>query len=54
MPNLRQTDLPDHRVVKIITNAVNVELEFVVDALPVKLIGMNSTMMGDYIKFCAD
>ena len=24
------------------------------DALPVELIGMNSAMMSDYIKFCAD
>jgi ribonucleoside-diphosphate reductase subunit M2 len=29
-------------------------MEFVVNALPVELIGMNSTMMCNYIKFCAD
>jgi ribonucleoside-diphosphate reductase subunit M2 len=29
-------------------------MEFVVDALPVELIGMNSPIMGNYIKFCAD
>ena len=29
-------------------------MKFVVDALPVELIGMNSSMMFDYIKFCAD
>ncbi len=29
-------------------------MEFVVDALPVELIGMNLTMMCNYIKFCAD
>jgi ribonucleoside-diphosphate reductase subunit M2 len=29
-------------------------MEFVVNALHVKLIGMNSSMMCDYIKFCAD
>jgi ribonucleoside-diphosphate reductase subunit M2 len=29
-------------------------MEFVVDALPVELIGMNSSMMCNYIKFCAD
>jgi len=35
---------------------VYIEMEFVVNALPVKLIGMNLTMMlmCDYIKFCAD
>jgi ribonucleoside-diphosphate reductase subunit M2 len=29
-------------------------MEFVVDALPVELIGMDPSMMCDYIKFCAD
>ena len=29
-------------------------MEFVVDALPVELIGMNSSMMCDYIKFCSN
>jgi ribonucleoside-diphosphate reductase subunit M2 len=29
-------------------------MEFVVDALPVELIGMNLTMMCGYIKFCAN
>ena len=29
-------------------------MEFVADALPVELIGMNSLMMCNYIKFCAD
>jgi hypothetical protein len=37
----------------IISSAVNIKMEFVVDALPVKLIGINSTMMCDYIMFCA-
>ena len=46
--------LPEARVVEIIDSAVNIEMEFVVDALPVELIGMNSSMMCDYIKFCAD
>jgi ribonucleoside-diphosphate reductase subunit M2 len=29
-------------------------MEFVADSLPVELIGMNSAMMCNYIKFCAD
>ena len=33
---------------------VDIEKEFVVDALPVELIGMNSELMGEYIEFCAD
>jgi ribonucleoside-diphosphate reductase subunit M2 len=44
--------LPAARVTNIISSAVNIEMEFGVDALPVKLIGMNSSMMCDYIKFC--
>ena len=41
--------LPESRIVEIITNAVEIEKEFVVDALPVELIGMNSTLMCEYI-----
>jgi len=46
--------LPESRIVEIITNAVEIEKEFVVDALPVELIGMNSKLMCEYIEFCAD
>ena len=38
----------------IIEDAVSVELNFVCDSLPVSLIGMNSDMMSEYVKFCAD
>jgi ribonucleoside-diphosphate reductase beta chain len=41
-------------VKKIITDAVEIEKEFVTDALPVRLIGMNSDLMGQYIEFVAD
>ena len=46
--------LPEKCIAKIISIAVNIEMEFVVDALLVELIGMNSTMMCNYTKFCAD
>jgi len=46
--------LPESRIVEIISSAVAIEMEFVVEALPVELIGMNSAMMCNYIKFCAD
>ena len=46
--------LPESRIVEIITNAVEIEKEFVVDSLPVELIGMNSGLMCEYIEFCAD
>ena len=41
-------------VIEIIKNAVEIEKEFVTDALPVKLIGMNSDLMCQYIEFVAD
>jgi ribonucleoside-diphosphate reductase beta chain len=41
-------------VAKIILDAVEIEKEFVTDALPVKLIGMNADLMCQYIEFCAD
>ena len=44
--------LPLHRILEIISCAVNIELEFVVNALLVELIGMNLTMMCNYIKLC--
>jgi ribonucleoside-diphosphate reductase beta chain len=46
--------LPVEKVTEVITNAVAIEKEFVSDALPVKLIGMNSDMMCQYIEFVAD
>jgi ribonucleoside-diphosphate reductase beta chain len=46
--------LPKEKVQEIITHAVEIEKEFVTDALPVKLIGMNSDLMGQYIEFVAD
>lgn len=46
--------LPEERICEIIGNAVKIECEFVQDALPVELIGMNSKLMVQYIEFCAD
>lgn len=42
------------RIVDIIIDAVSIEQEFLTDALPVSLIGMNSKLMSDYIEYCAD
>lgn len=39
---------------QIITEAVTIEQEFLTEALPVALIGMNCTMMCRYIEFVAD
>ena len=46
--------LPVEKVTDIIVNAVTIEKEFVSDAIPVKLIGMNSDLMCQYIEFVAD
>lgn len=46
--------LTNERIVEIIDEAVQIELEFVQQSLPVELIGMNSNLMGQYIKFIAD
>ena len=46
--------LPKGRIVEIITNAVQIEKEFVSDTLPVELIGMNSSLVCEYIEFCTD
>ena len=49
-----QNKLPKDTVEAIITDAVEIEKEFVSDALPVNLIGMNSDLMCQYIEFVAD
>jgi ribonucleoside-diphosphate reductase subunit M2 len=46
--------LPIERIIEVIVDAVEIEKEFVRDALPVELIGMNSKLMCKYIEFCAD
>jgi ribonucleoside-diphosphate reductase beta chain len=46
--------LPKQQVKEIIMDAVEIEKDFVTDALPVKLIGMNSDLMAQYIEFVAD
>lgn len=38
----------------IIKDAVDIEKEFVTDAIPVRLIGMNAELMTQYIEFVAD
>ncbi|MFN6038083.1 MAG: ribonucleoside-diphosphate reductase small subunit [Bacteroidota bacterium] len=49
-----KNQLPVEQVTKIITDAVAIEKVFVSDSLPVKLIGMNSDLMCQYIEFVAD
>ena len=46
--------LDPEQVTAIIKDAVEIEKEFVTEALPVKLIGMNAELMCQYIEFVAD
>jgi ribonucleoside-diphosphate reductase beta chain len=49
-----QNKLPKETITQIITDAVEIEKIFVTEALPVRLIGMNSDLMCQYIEFVAD
>ncbi|TFZ67200.1 ribonucleoside-diphosphate reductase [Hymenobacter sp. UV11] len=49
-----ENKLPEARVQAIIRDAVTIEQEFVTEALPVSLIGMNARTMSQYIEFVAD
>ena len=49
-----ENKLPVETVTEIITEAVEIEKEFVTDSLPVSLIGMNAKLMQQYIEFVAD
>ncbi len=49
-----QQKLSNETVHQLIKDAVDIEKEFVSDALPVDLIGMNAKMMCQYIEFVAD
>jgi ribonucleoside-diphosphate reductase beta chain len=49
-----QNKLTQEAVYKIIADAVEIEKEFISEALPVKLIGMNADLMKQYIEFVAD
>jgi ribonucleoside-diphosphate reductase beta chain len=46
--------LDDQTVQGIVRSAVEIEREFVCDALPVRLLGMNADLMVQYIEFVAD
>ena len=46
--------LPKQKIHDIIKDCVEIEIEFICEALPCRLIGMNSELMGQYIQFVAD
>ena len=49
-----KTKLSTQSVHSIIKDAVEIETEFICEALPCRLIGMNSALMTQYIQFVAD
>ena len=51
---MQQKKLPKNKVEDIIKESVAIEKEFICDALPCRLIGMNSELMSRYIEFVAD
>ena len=46
--------MPKNKIHELIKEAVDIETEFICEALPCRLIGMNSKMMTQYIQFVAD
>jgi ribonucleotide reductase beta subunit family protein with ferritin-like domain len=46
--------LPKNKLYEIVKEAVNIECEFICEALPCRLIGMNADLMKQYIQFVAD
>ena len=52
--SMLKNKLTQEQVYAIISDAVTIEKEFVTDALPVGLIGMNAILMQQYIEFVAD
>lgn len=49
-----KNQMSEERVRELIMEAVEIEKEFITEALPVSLIGMNAEMMKEYIEFVAD
>lgn len=52
--SMLQNKLSQQEVYNIIMDAVAIEKEFITEALPVDLIGMNARLMQQYIEFVAD
>lgn len=52
--SLLEKKLKKQKIHEIIKEAVEIEKEFILDALPCRLIGMNNMLMSQYIEFVAD
>lgn len=49
-----ENKLSEKRIKEIICGALEIEKEFILEALPVRLIGMNSDLMAQYLEFVTD
>jgi ribonucleoside-diphosphate reductase subunit M2 len=52
--NKLEKPLKKQKIHEIISESVSIELEFINDSLPCRLIGMNQILMKEYIEFVAD
>ena len=52
--NYVKNKLSESEVHEIVDDAVKLEIEFLTEALPVRLLGINADLMGQYIKYVAD
>jgi ribonucleoside-diphosphate reductase beta chain len=46
--------VPKERITEILTDALDIEKEFITESLPASLIGMNSKLMTQYLEFVTD
>ena len=46
--------LTQEKIEEIVKEAVEIEINFICESLPCRLVGMNSDLMAEYIKFVAD
>ena len=49
-----ENKISEKRIKEIICGALKIEKEFILEALPVRLIGMNSDLMSQYLEFVTD
>ena len=52
--NLLVNKVPKERITEILTDALEIEKEFITESLPVSLIGMNAKLMTQYLEFVTD
>ena len=49
-----QKRIPKKKFYEIVSEAVEIEKEFITESIPCRMIGMNSKLMCQYIEFVAD